>query len=176
MSEGVSPKPFSATTLPPHIQSLQSYKDIIIKNTREHYAVPRKIVDERIASEWNGQSDAIINDKLGRRDEKSLSQVLRPGGAAGAGRDASALPRDRYMPPRTSSGPSSMAPRATSSPASSRPTRTTSYPASTPAPAPSSTPAPTPASAPASRETPVVRPIIGISNSNSISNSASASA
>jgi hypothetical protein len=78
MIDGVSSKPFSATTLPPHTQPLQSYKDIIIKNTREHYAVPRKIVDERIASEWNGQSDAVINEKIGRRDEKSLAEALRP--------------------------------------------------------------------------------------------------
>ena len=44
MIDGVSSKPFSATTLPPHIQPLEFlYKDIIIKNTREHYAVPRKM-------------------------------------------------------------------------------------------------------------------------------------
>ena len=77
MIDGVSSKPFSATTLMPHTQPLQSYKDIIIKNTREHYAVPRAIVDARIASEWNGQSDAVINEKIDRRDEKPLAQVLR---------------------------------------------------------------------------------------------------
>ncbi len=106
MIDGVSSKPFSATTLPPHIQPFQSYKDIIIKNTREHYAVPRKIVDERIAGEWNGQSDAIINEKLGRRDEKPLAQMLRPGAPVDR---ANTLPRDRYMPPR-SSAPSSSTP------------------------------------------------------------------
>ena len=114
MIDGVSSKPFSATTLPPHIQPLQSYKDIIIKNTREHYAVPRAIVDARIASEWNTNSETAINEKLGRRDERPLSQVLRPGGTSGAssaGRVGDALSRDRYMPPRASSGPSSIAPR-----------------------------------------------------------------
>ncbi len=84
MIDGVSSKPFSATTLPPHIQPLQSYKDIIIKNTREHYAVPRAIVDARIASEWNTNSETAINEKLGRRDERPLSQVLRPGGTSAA--------------------------------------------------------------------------------------------
>ncbi len=109
MIDGVSSKPFSATTLMPHVQPLQSYKDIIIKNTREHYAVPRAIVDARIASEWNGQSDAVINEKIGRRDEKSLAQVLRP--AAPRANDAGA--RDRYTPSRPSA-PSSMpsSPRA----------------------------------------------------------------
>lgn len=105
MIDGVSSKPFSATTLPPHAAPLQSYKDIIIKNTREHYAVPRKIVDERIASEWNGQSDAVINEKIGRRDEKPLAQMLRPDTRGG-------VPVGDHR----SSGPSSVAPR---SPASS---------------------------------------------------------
>jgi hypothetical protein len=105
MIDGVSSKPFSATTLMPHTQPLQSYKDIIIKNTREHYAVPRAIVDERIASEWNGQSDAVINEKIGRRDEKPLAQVLRPApphadvshGEVRLHNDAGA--HDRYTPP-----------------------------------------------------------------------------
>ncbi|HUC31599.1 MAG TPA: type IV secretory system conjugative DNA transfer family protein [Candidatus Paceibacterota bacterium] len=83
MIDGVSSKPFSATTLPPHVQPLISYKDIIIKNTREHYAVPRKLVDERIASEWNTSSEIAINEKIGRRDEKPLSQVLRPDARGG---------------------------------------------------------------------------------------------
>ncbi len=101
MIDGVSSKPFSATTLPPHIQPLQSYRDIIIKNTREHYAVPRRIVDERIASEWNASSEAAINEKIGRRDEKPLSQVLRPGGGT-APHTSDVRPRERYMPPRQS--------------------------------------------------------------------------
>jgi energy-coupling factor transporter ATP-binding protein EcfA2 len=113
MIDGVSSKPFSATTLPPHIQPLQSYKDIIIKNTREHYAVPRAIVDERIASEWNGQSDAIINEKIGRRDEKPLAQVLRPAAprpdvSHGEMRPRSDVgARDRSAPPLHPSTPAS---------------------------------------------------------------------
>jgi hypothetical protein len=85
MIDGVSSKPFSATTIPPHVPSLVSYKDIIIKNTREHYGTPRKIVEERIASEWSANSEAAINEKIGRRDEKSPAQVLRPGGGYGGG-------------------------------------------------------------------------------------------
>jgi energy-coupling factor transporter ATP-binding protein EcfA2 len=117
MIDGVSSKPFSATTLMPHTQPLQSYKDVIIKNTREHYAVPRAIVDERIASEWSGQSDAVINEKIGRRDEKPLAQVLRP--ASPHTNDVSHAPaplvrqgsgdagaRDRYTPPRPAASPS----------------------------------------------------------------------
>jgi len=117
MIDGVSSKPFSATTLPPHIQPLQSYKDIIIKNTRAHYAVPRKIVDERIASEWNGQSDAVLNEKIGRRDEKSLAQTLRPDAPRpgyGAGGDFR-TPRPAAAP-RIS--PASSLPRASLAPVS----------------------------------------------------------
>jgi hypothetical protein len=122
MIDGVSSKPFSATTLPPHIQPLQSYKDIIIKNTRAHYAVPRAIVDERIASEWNGQSDAIIDEKLGRRNEKPLAQMLRPGAPRMDARTS-----DRFTP---AVGSPTMRPPASSPP------RTTMASPSTPAPIP----------------------------------------
>jgi energy-coupling factor transporter ATP-binding protein EcfA2 len=145
MIDGVSSKPFSATTLPPHLEPLVSYKDIIIKNTREHYAVPRKLVDERIASEWNTNSDIAINDKIGRRDEKPLSQVLRPASsAAGA---------PRYSASRPTS-PSSTRPRPAYPPAS------TNNPAPTQMPAPAfrTTPtAPSTASAVASQSP--VRPV-----------------
>jgi energy-coupling factor transporter ATP-binding protein EcfA2 len=78
MIDGVSSKPFSATTVPPHPEPLVSYKDIIIKNSQQHYAVPRKLVEERIASEWQTPSDSAINDKLDRKNEKPLSEVLKP--------------------------------------------------------------------------------------------------
>ena len=129
MIDGVSSKPFSATTLMPHTQPLQSYKDIIIKNTREHYAVPRAIVDERIASEWNGQSDAVIDEKIGRRDEKPLAQVLRPAAPrADFSRGPALAPvrhgssdvsaRDRFAPPRPAA--SSSTPSTLSMPSSPR--------------------------------------------------------
>ncbi len=143
MIDGVSSKPFSATTLPPHIQPLQSYKDIIIKNTRAHYAVPRKIVDERIASEWNGQSDAVLNEKLDRRGEASLAQTLRPGGTIPRS-DSGA--RDRYTPPSSrSSSPAYVSPASSPSPSPSSAPRMSPRPAS-PAPLPISAaakPAPT---------------------------------
>ena len=99
MIDGVSSKPFSATTCPPHLEPLVTYKDIIIKNSQEHYAVPRKLVEERIASEWQTNSDAVIGEKIERRDEKHLSEVLKPGvrqtptGAQAALRPASGITR-----------------------------------------------------------------------------------
>lgn len=114
MIDGVSSKPFSATTLPPHTEPLVSYKDIIIKNTRQHYAVPRKMVEEKIASEWQTNSDMAINEKIGRRDEKSLSQVLRP--------DA----------PRTARPYSATRPAAPTPPTSRPHTASTGFPARAP--------------------------------------------
>jgi energy-coupling factor transporter ATP-binding protein EcfA2 len=124
MIDGVSSKPFSATTLPPHIEPLVSYKDIIIKNTRAHYAVPRKIVDERIASEWNTNSEAAINEKIGRRDEKPLTQVLRPAASRMDGLRGEAHPRgdasarDRYTPSRAAASSSTSSPTSLSRPES----------------------------------------------------------
>ena len=142
MIDGVASKPFSMTTLPPANAPLQSYRDIIIKNTRQHYGTPRKVVEDRIASEWATESDAAIDEKLGRRNERSLSQMLRPsaGGAAGtgagggggmrtgAGNGGSGGPPAFPSAPRRAAGPSSIAPRA------SRPL--------SPAPAPENRPRP----------------------------------
>jgi hypothetical protein len=169
MIDGVSSKPFSATTLPPHAQPLQSYKDIIIKNTREHYAVPRKIVDERIASEWNGQSDAVINEKIDRRGEKSLAQVLRPDAPRsntgyGAGGDFrtphSAAPR---VSPASSTPPLKKIESIAPAPVKIVAPMTAGMPASsvmTPAPVPAVPPAPASASAPAPKV--FVRPKVDI--------------
>jgi energy-coupling factor transporter ATP-binding protein EcfA2 len=112
MIDGVSSKPFSATTASPQPSPLVSYKDIIIKNSQEHYATPRKVVEERIASEWQTNSDTVINEKMDRRNERPLAQVLRPGGGEARSGAAGSGPR----PPRTNPpGPSSMYPRPSSS-------------------------------------------------------------
>ena len=121
MIDGVSSKPFSATTLPPHIEPLVSYKDIIIKNTREHYGTPRKIVDARIASEWQANSDTAINEKIGRRDEKPLAQVLRPSASHADGRSI----RPSVPPSISRAHVSSPLPVSTSQPVDSRPSIST---------------------------------------------------
>ena len=78
MIDGVASRPFSAETMPPDHPSLVSYRDVIIKNTREKYGTPRAIVDAKIASEWETKSDAIVNEKIDRRGEQRLDHVLRP--------------------------------------------------------------------------------------------------
>ena len=77
MIDGVASRPFSATTLPPIKVPLVSHRDIIIANTQQHYGTPRSVVESRIADEWVTQSDAAIDDKMSRRNERPLS-TLRP--------------------------------------------------------------------------------------------------
>ncbi len=177
MIDGVASKPFSMTTLPPANAPLQSYRDIIIKNTRQHYGTPRKVVEDRIASEWATESDAAIDEKLGRRNERSLSQMLRPsaGGAAGtgagggggmrtgAGNGGSGGPPAFPSAPRRAAGPSSIAPRASRplSPAPAPAPEDRPHPPverdirpafSAPVSAPALTSAPAPASIPAQKK------------------------
>jgi hypothetical protein len=157
MIDGVSSKPFSATTLPPLQTPLVTYKDIIIKNSQEHYAVPRKIVEERIASEWQTNSDVVIADKVVRRDERRLSEVLRPGGSPGStgqgGGQSSLRPRDGGYDRR---------PAALSAPASpAQPAKSTgAAPAVSSAP---SSPSPSPSSSPRPSATPSQAPITNAS-------------
>ena len=53
MVDGVAGRPFSAQTLPPFPKPAQSYRDQIIKLSREKYSTPREIVEEKIAR-WAG--------------------------------------------------------------------------------------------------------------------------
>jgi hypothetical protein len=77
MIDGVSSRPFSAETLPPLQVPLVNYHDVIIKNSQERYATPRRIVEEKIASEWMAPSNAAVEERVDRRGEKRLSEVLR---------------------------------------------------------------------------------------------------
>ncbi len=64
MVDGVAGRPFSAETLPPFPLPEKSYKEKIIKVTRERYTTKREVVDEKI-KRWTG--------------------FLEPAGRAGAG-------------------------------------------------------------------------------------------
>ena len=78
MIDGVASHPFSAETLPPERPPLVSYRDVIIKNTQKKFGTPRAIVDAKIASEWETTSEAILDEKIGRRGEQRLHSVLKP--------------------------------------------------------------------------------------------------
>ncbi len=162
MIDGVSSKPFSATTCPPHPEPLITYKDIIIKNSQEHYAVPRKLVEERIASEWQTNSDVAIDNKIERRDEKRLSEVLKPSARVtpdGAQRPLRAPSGvTRVTTPGSSAPKQQIAPRLVSRPLDAPVSSETAKPVikSTPLDIPPPIAASTPASAPSSA--PVAKP------------------
>lgn len=78
MIDGVASRPFSAETIPPPKLPAVSLEDVIIKNSRERYGTPRKIVDERISGEWQTTSEAIVGEKIDRRGERPMGEVLRP--------------------------------------------------------------------------------------------------
>jgi Type IV secretion-system coupling protein DNA-binding domain len=77
MVDGVTTRPFSAETLPPQHTPLQSHRDVIITNSQERYGTPRRIVEERIAGEWLARSDEAAGEKIERRGERRLGEVLR---------------------------------------------------------------------------------------------------
>jgi len=80
MIDGVASRPFSAETMPPQKIPLDSYRDVIIKNSRDHYGTPKSVVEARIASEWrSGAGDATAAAaRSDQQKEKRLSEVLVP--------------------------------------------------------------------------------------------------
>ncbi len=77
MIDGVASRPFSAETLPPQKLPLATYRDLIIKNSRERYGTPRTAVEAHITGEWRGGADAAA-ERTDRQNEKRLSEVLGP--------------------------------------------------------------------------------------------------
>jgi hypothetical protein len=76
--DGEASRPFSAQTLPPYPIPQPNYEDVIIENSRRSYSVPKALVDEMIAKEYMGSGKASMEDKVMRRDERSLSSTLTP--------------------------------------------------------------------------------------------------
>jgi hypothetical protein len=91
MIDGVASRPFSAETLPPQKMPLESYRDVIIKNSRDHYGTPRSEVEPRIAGEWRSGASDVIAAKMEQQKEKRLSEVL---GSGSRGKMASGGVRD----------------------------------------------------------------------------------
>lgn len=79
MIDGIASHPFSAAPLPPEPSPEPNFVDAIIENSRLKYATSRSIVEEKIASEWLGASEAVVDEKMDRRGERSLERTLRPG-------------------------------------------------------------------------------------------------
>lgn len=75
MIDGISSRPFAANTLVPPPQPADSNKDIIIENSRSHYAISREKVEKKISIEWLGENKEAVVDKADRRNEKPLSSL-----------------------------------------------------------------------------------------------------
>lgn len=77
MIDGVASRPFSAKTLAPYSKPTQSFKDVIIENTHLLYAVPKEKVEAKIASEWLPEGSKIVQERVTRREERPLGEILK---------------------------------------------------------------------------------------------------
>ncbi len=77
MIDGVASKPFSAETLEPVEPAPESFRDAIIENCRNKYAVSRSMVEEKIAEEWVAEAETI-EERVKRREERPLGRILEP--------------------------------------------------------------------------------------------------
>lgn len=75
MIDGVASKAFSAATLPPLSLPGESFKDIIIENSRQRFGTPKSVIEEKIASEWLSDTRAV-EERIERRTEQPLDKVL----------------------------------------------------------------------------------------------------
>jgi CxxC-x17-CxxC domain-containing protein len=71
MIDGMASRPFSATTLPPFPKPEVSYKETIIKISRERYSTSRSEVEEKIAK-WSG----VIKSE--EEERKTLGKEISP--------------------------------------------------------------------------------------------------
>lgn len=78
MIDGVSSEPFSATILPPLQESEKTENDQkIIRISRERYAKPRAVVEDKIAR-WTGMTGGGEDEETGLKPIKALSRVFDP--------------------------------------------------------------------------------------------------
>jgi len=80
MIEGVSSRPFSAQTTTPFAKPKESFRDVIIANSRSKYATSRAAVEGAIASEWLSSSAGVQEGGEQKRSERPLAQTLGGGG------------------------------------------------------------------------------------------------
>ncbi|MBU4347980.1 type IV secretory system conjugative DNA transfer family protein [Patescibacteria group bacterium] len=76
MIDGVASKPFSAKSVGPLEQSGESFKDVVIENSRRVYSTPREVIEKKIALEWSVGGRELAQNKLGKTTERPLSEVL----------------------------------------------------------------------------------------------------
>lgn len=75
MIDGVTTKPFSATTCDVYPKPKNTPKEAIVENSRLRYGVKRKLVEQKIAEEWMSGSE-VITERIQQRVERPLDKVL----------------------------------------------------------------------------------------------------
>ncbi|MBI3046483.1 MAG: type IV secretion system DNA-binding domain-containing protein [Candidatus Harrisonbacteria bacterium] len=78
MIDGISSRPFSASGIPPLKPLEKNFKNEIIENSRREYGRPREIVEKKIDRDWLAGGEVMVEEKIFRRAERPLSQVLKP--------------------------------------------------------------------------------------------------
>lgn len=76
MIDGVSSRPFSASTLEPYRFPENNFKDVIMENSRRKYAMTKEAIDDKISKEWMGAGSQTVEEKVMRRDERPLRDTL----------------------------------------------------------------------------------------------------
>jgi CxxC-x17-CxxC domain-containing protein len=76
MIDGVASEPFSALVLPP-ITKVTGNEEKVIRNTRERYATPREIVDEKIAK-WSGVETAAMLEEIEKKLQSKVGSSASP--------------------------------------------------------------------------------------------------
>jgi len=79
MIDGVSSRPFSAENLPwlSKAEGEESFKELIIEESRKKYGVPKVMIEKKIIERWS-ESEGKVEERVSRRGEQSLDKVLRP--------------------------------------------------------------------------------------------------
>jgi len=78
MIDGISSRPFSAKNIEPYKKPEQSFKNLIIENSRREYGTSREIVEKKIAGDWLAGGERAVEEKIFRRSEMPLVKVLKP--------------------------------------------------------------------------------------------------
>lgn len=79
MIDGVASRPFSAQNLPwiTKAEGEESFKDLIIEESRKKYGVPKVMIEKKIIDRWGAAGEGV-EERMGRRGEQSLERTLKP--------------------------------------------------------------------------------------------------
>ena len=79
MIDGVASRPFSAQNLPwlSKAEGEESFRDLIIEESRKKYGVPKVMIEKKIIDRWS-DNEGKVEERVSRRGEQSLGRILRP--------------------------------------------------------------------------------------------------